>query len=514
MSNVESYQEIEPYIDAEMNKELFISRHGRTVLDEFASEKLFELKSIKPEEQQSSSSGYEWNEIGMACLFGCLYNKEARYCQKYKKWYTYYNGAWRKDMSEVLVAEKLKDFFRIMLIYCGEIIDDELRKQYTAFINKVGDRRMRDRILKDAMGEMLIDAAEFDSNPYLINCLNGTYNLKTMTFTEHKWDDFLTMQANFDYTVMRIEPLPRWVQFIDEITQGDKEKAEFIQIALGYSLLGSSNEHCMFIAHGATTRNGKSTLLETVGKILGDYAGSPPVSVITKAERAKNAEAANPHLASLKGKRFVHFEESDEYGRLDESKIKQMTGGTAITARNLYESPVTFTPQCTMWLSCNDLPAVRDKSIFASDRIKLIPFNRHFKKSERDTTLEKQFSQPDAKKGIFAWLLEGYRLYKKKGLVSPECVSQAVSQYEKDNDLVMQFLEERCEKTDKGGTLAKDLYDAYSSWCKRNGFFICNRKKFCAGIDSHIEWYDKKFVSHGQLKYDGIILKSAVGIKI
>ncbi len=267
------------------DRELFELRNGRVIMDEELSEKMYIIKSYHPEKADETSSGFEWSEMGMANLFGLLYNKEARFCIEHKCWYTYFEGAWRKDDGAILVSEKIKDFVRLMILYCGEITDDEIRKSYTSFVNKMGDRRMRDRILKDATGELHISAAEFDANPYLINCKNGTYSLEDFSFREAKWDDFITMQTNFKHTINRKVECKRWEKFIDEVTQGDKDKADFLQRALGYSMLGMSNEECMFILHGKTTRNGKSTLLNTIETMLGDYAKVAPVGMICRGDR-------------------------------------------------------------------------------------------------------------------------------------------------------------------------------------------------------------------------------------
>ena len=350
-------------------QELFETRNGRVIMDEDLSSKMYLIKQYHPEKADETSSGFEWSEMGMANLFGLLYSHEARYCPEHKSWYTYHEGAWRKDEGSILVSEKIKDFVRLMILYCGEIEDDDTRKSYTGFVNKMGDRRMRDRILKDATGELRISAVQFDADPYLINCLNGTYDLRDYSFREHNWEDFLTMQTSFNHTVSRDVKCKRWEKFIKEVTQNDADKADFLQRALGYSMLGMSNEECMFILHGKTTRNGKSTLLNTIETMLGDYAKVAPVGMICRGDRQKDAEAASPTLAGLKGKRFVTMSESNEYGKLDEEKIKQLTGGEEISARALYQSAITFKPQFTLWLSCNDLPMVTDKSLFASERI-------------------------------------------------------------------------------------------------------------------------------------------------
>lgn len=491
-----------------MADELFQLSNGRYITSEEISKKMFYIKSIHPETPyQENSTGYSWDEAGMADLFSECYQNDTRYCPEAKSWYTYDGGRWQKDVGSLLVSSKIKEFVRLMALYCGEIPDEEKRKQYMGFVSKMGDRRFRDRMMKDAADSMTIAAAEFDTHPYLINCKNGTYDLETMTFREHDWKDFLTMQTNFDYTMQEVT-CPRWEQFIKEVTQDNKDKADYLQRALGYSILGTGKEECMFILHGKTTRNGKSTMLDAIQHLLGDYSTVAPVELICRNERQKNAEAANPVLARLKGKRMVTMSESDTAGKLDEATIKQYTGGEDITARELYQSAITFKPQFTMWLSCNDLPAVKDKSLFASDRVRVIEFNRHFSDEEQDKGLKDYFETPEAMKGIFTWLVTGYFKYHRFGLKMCDDMKKVIKQYEKDNDLVLQFLEEKCEGTDEGYTKAKTLYDNYKIWCKSNGYYVCSMKKFNAELTTHPEWYHEKSLIAGVTVYHGLALKA------
>ena len=492
-----------------MADELFQLSNGRYVTSVEISEKLYYIKDHHPETQyQDNSMGYSWDEAGMADLFSECYNKDTRFCPEAKSWYTYDGGKWTKDVGSLLVSAKIKEFVRLMALYCGEITDDDKRKEYMSFVSKMGDRRFRDRLMKDAADSMKIAAAMFDTHPYLVNCQNGTYDLESMTFREHKWDDFLTMQTNFEYSLQDVR-CERWEQFIAEVTQNDKDKADYLQRALGYSILGTGKEECMFILHGKTTRNGKSTLLDAIQHLLGDYSTVAPVELICKADRQRNAEAANPVLARLKGKRMVTMSESDTSGKLDEATIKQYTGGEDITARELYQEAITFKPQFTMWLSCNDLPAVKDKSLFASDRVRVIEFNRHFTDAEQDKGLKDFFESQDAMKGIFTWLVAGYFKYRRFGLRMSEPMKAVVKQYEKDNDLVLQFLEEKCEQNDDVSTRAKNLYDTYKIWCKSNGYYVCSMKKFNAEVTAHPEWYAEKGVSSGVTVFRGLGLKQS-----
>ena len=488
--------------------ELFQLSNGRYITSPEISKKMSYIKDAHPElPYQIDSTGYSWDEAGMADLFSECYKNDTRYCSEAKSWYTYEDGRWQKDVGSLLVSAKIKEFVRLMALYCGEITDEEKRKQYMAFVGKMGDRRFRDRLMKDAADSMRIEATEFDKYPYLINCKNGTYDLQKMEFREHDWQDFLTMQTNFEYSLQDVR-CDRWEQFIREVTQNDYDKADYLQRALGYSILGESKEECMFILHGKTTRNGKSTLLDAIQHLLGDYATVAPVELICKADRQKNAEAPTSTLARLKGRRFVTMSESDTSGKLDEATIKQYTGGEEITARELYQASITFKPQFTMWLSCNDLPAVRDKSLFASDRVRVIEFNRHFRDAEQDKNLKGYFESQDAMRGIFTWLVAGYFKYKRFGLRMSDNMRAVVKQYEKDNDLVLQYLEEKCEYAEGNSIQAKTLYDNYKIWCKSNGYYVCSMKKFNAEVTTHPDWYDEKGKSNGSVMYRGLAMKA------
>ena len=478
------------------------------------AEKMRIIVAERPDQRKQDSTGYSWDDAGMADLFALVYSDTTRYCAERRSWYTYYDGAWRQDVDSLLVGEKIKDFYTLMTVYCSALPtatkeQAEHKAAYTKFISTLGDRRRRQRLMGDAQGTCQIKAEKFDSNPFLINCKNGTFDLKADRFYEAKAEDFLTMQTNFTYTIDRDRPqCPRWQKFIEEVTQNDKDKADYLQRALGYSILGKSNEECMFILHGKTARNGKSTLLDAIEYLLGDYATTTPVSVICGADKVRDAEAASPVLAALKGKRFVHIEESNQYGSMNEDTIKAITGGTNITARHLYEKAITYKPQFSIWLSCNSLPAVNDKSLFASERVRVIEFNRHFTDAERDRTLKDFFREDQNMRGIFTWLLIGYKNYKKNGLKMADHLQKVITDYENDNDVVLQFLQQVCKKEAGEVTRAKTLYDKYKSWSRSNGAPAMSAKKFNAGVDLHPEWYEKTYVSSGFRVYRGIVIRS------
>ncbi len=492
----------------------------------YAESNLFQLKNgqylINPEqsrvfstiinEQPHYSLDYKWDEMSMGTLFAKCYHHNTIYCPEMKQWYIYDGSRWIKDVGALTTSDRLKEFTRLMLLYCNEIDDEAVAKDYKKFVSKLGDRRVRDRIMRDAQSDAAVSIEQFDSDPYLINLENGTYDLRKQKFYFHRAEDYLTMKANCYYILpTMVVRFDRWDKFISEIMMGDKKMMDYLQRALGYSILGVAKEECMFFAHGKTTRNGKGTLLNTIMKVLGDYASSIDTSFITRSGTQRNYNQADPMLAALKSVRFLVMSESDEQSKLDEQAIKNYTGRDPITTRQLYGDAFTFTPQFTMWLSCNTLPDVHDKSLFSSDRIKIIEFNKHFSKAERDTTLKEQFSTDDARATIFMWLLEGYKKYVKRGLADePESVQHAVENYERSNDTERIFVEEMCEIDAHSKTSRTEIYNAYRRWCKNNGVYFKSAMKFYDDLDAYAE----RITVRGQRMFKGIKLRNNSNVKI
>lgn len=260
---------------------------------------------------------------------------------------------------------------------------------------------------------------------------------------------------------------PRWDEFIDEIMCGDQEKAEFLQRALGYSMLGGNPEECMFVAYGATTRNGKGTLLNTVVHVLGDYAASMPPNFLLSSRSEGGTDDA---LASLAGKRFVTTSEPKESIHLDESKVKALTGNDIITTSRKYGHTFSFTPEFTMWLSCNRLPVVSDTTVFSSDRIFVIPFERHFDATSRDTHLKDRFLTEDGMHTVLEWLIEGYLMYCERGLDAPESVRKATEAYANvGGSSLRRFVDSRCVIGSGAKVENNALKAAYTAFCEEIG---------------------------------------------
>lgn len=435
------------------------------------------LKKIKPEDNKA----YPWTELGAGQLFADFYKDVLRYVPERKSWFHYNGIVWEQDVGNTKTRELCKQLARHLCIYCLSIEDDKRREEYAKFCYRWQARKMRETVISDAMSVHTISMDEFDTDRYIFNCKNGTLHLKTKEFTPHRPEDKLTKHSDVKYNpVARCE---RFERFMVEITNGDQEKAKFLQKVLGYGLSGDTRFECMFIFYGATTRNGKGTLCESVLKVIGHYGCTSQAETIG-IKPNKSSRSPSEDVARLAGVRFVNISEPDRSLRLDAALVKTMTGNDTMNARFLNENSFDFKPQFKLYINTNYRPAISDLTLFSSDRVIIVTFDRHFGEKEQDKNLKELFAAPNSQSAILNWLLEGYRLIQSEGLRIPDSVKEAIEEYRKESDKVARFTEECLEKIDGAEVRTSAVYKAYTQWCEDNGCRPENSAKFNQALSS------------------------------
>ena len=466
---------------AAQDNENFIAERQKSALKDFKA--LANTTELQSPEQLKK---YSLDDIGTARLFADLFREKIMYVSEYKGFFVYNGGRWKRDdNNSSLVKQCIKKFVKTITKLIppkpeketGVIVDvvsskgeeaaeDEwliYRKhyqKYTAF-------KYRETLRKDAQDQIQGSVLDFDKPPFLFNCRNGTLDLNTGTIRPHTPQDKLSKMARVDYNPNAA--CVRFVEFIDEITEGNKDRARMLQKALGYSLKGEANEECYFTAIGQKTRNGKGTLFDTVMNIFGDYGMQIDFNSISRGGAAKDGSQPTPDIARLVGVRLALSNEPQKGVYVNEALLKQLTGNDDITARPLYGDVMQFKPVFRLFVTANSKPSVSDDSLFASDRIKLLPFTRHFDAATRDTGLKALFRTEEAKSGILNWLIEGYRLYQAEGLKNTLEMEILTAAYRKENDYIGMYLDDRVsfETTEK--TSLKALRADYEVWCRVAG---------------------------------------------
>jgi P4 family phage/plasmid primase-like protien len=302
---------------------------------------------------------------------------------------------------------------------------------------------------------------DFDSDPWLINCDNGVLDLRTGELLPHNPGQRITKIAGAAYDPGAACPL--WLRFLDRVFDHKPELIEYIRRAVGYSLTGKTTEQCLLFLHG-TGKNGKTVFSETIAGLLGDYARKTPTDTLMS--RGYDEKIPND-LARLPGARVVLAAELAEGKRLNESLVKDLTGGDRITARFLRKEYFEFTPTFKIWMYGNHKPAIRGTDEGIWRRVRLIPFSVTIPDNEQDPNLTEKLKAELP--GILAWAVSGCMAWQQGGLKAPAPVTKATNEYRAEQDLLAAFLETCCMIGPEYQVIAGELYTAYKAWAVENG---------------------------------------------
>lgn len=412
-------------------------------------------------------SNYRLTDLGAGRLFADWYKSRARYCPARKKWMIYNGRIWDADEGNVKTMELCKGLADALVVYGLSLPESAERDAFRKYAENWQNRRYREVVLKDAASVYPVSALEFDKDPFTFNCQNGTLNLRDFSFRPHNAADMLSIVSGVNYDPDAKSPL--WESTVNDIFQGDRALIVFTQKLYGKCLTGDTSDDRFYIKHGLTTRNGKSTMCETLHRLLGrGYCRS--VKPETLAQRKYvNASAPSEDLARLMGARAVIVSEPDKNMTLSAGLIKTLSGGDTLSARNLNESTIEFTPCAKVILNANHLPRIDDSTVFTSGRVCVIPYSRHFREDERDTHREEKLASPENLSGILNWCLDGLRLIYEVGFAPPEPVKLATDEYWEQSDKARRFFAERLIRNPDGEIRTQEVYAQYFAWCAANG---------------------------------------------
>jgi putative DNA primase/helicase len=336
-----------------------------------------------------------------------------------------------------------------------------------------------------AKNGLLLEHDKINTDPWLFNCQNGTIDLRTGQLKPHDPADLITHLAPVMYDPTAT--CPTWERFMDEVFAGDATMVKFIQRAIGWCLTGVVQERALFLLYGAQGHNGKTTLVEVVRDLLGtsgeeSFGYARKVDVMTFM-KSKNYEDNLRKAAQLAGARFVYSSEIAEEHRLNEQLIKDMTGGDTLEARRLYREAFNFKPTFKPWMYGNHKPEIRGTDDALWSRVKLVEFPVSFAdrvNHNLPSTLRTELS------GILNWALAGCLAWQREGLTPPETVQMATQAYRQEQDVIGQFIAERCDTgKDYMRCKASTLYAAYRQWAETNEYPTFSQKRFGAYLTAH-----------------------------
>ncbi len=411
-------------------------------------------------------------DAGNAERFRGLYGGIVRYVHKLGRWRVWTGKQWRDDAKDGVEQLALLTA-RHRLELAASLPDDRERYEEAKWaLASESMKRRRDMLgAARSLPELACLPDDFDRDPFLLNCDNGTLDLRTGELRPH---DAAAMQSKL--IPVAYDPkaeCPRWERFLEEVFDGTTAIADFVQRAVGYSLTGDTREQCLFLLHGSGC-NGKSVFLRTVLRLLGDYGATTDFATLTL-DRERQAAIRND-IARLHGARFVTASETSDGVRFSESVLKSLTGEDRVAVRFLHQEFFEFTPAFKLWVACNHRPRVRDSSEAFWRRIRLIPFTVSFRgREDKELADALQSELP----GVLAWAVRGCRDWLEVGdLIAPAEVLTATEKYRSEEDVIGRFIADCC-LTDEGmSAAARDLYESYCRWCGENGERPFSQKRF------------------------------------
>lgn len=402
------------------------------------------------------------------------YGKDLRYCSLWGRWLIWNGWKWEQDENGgARVYQLALQTVRRMQREAVECQDSDRRKALGEWGFKCESRSRIENMVSMAakIDGVPVTPSELDTHRLLVNLRNGVYDLNTSRLLPHSRTYLITRGMEIDYDPQAV--CPKWADFLVAVLDQNSDLLKYIWKAVGYSLSGDTSEQCFFFLHGNTGNNGKSTFMETLLDLFGDYAQQTPTETLM----AKMGDAGiSNDIARLKDARIVAAPETEDGKRLNEGLIKRLTGQDRIAARFLHQEFFEFKPEFKVWMTGNHRPDIRGTDDAIWRRVALIPFQVTIPKEQRNPRLKEELHEELP--GILVWAIRGYEAWTKERLGRPTAVAEAVGEYRVSQDKIGAFLLEETEQNENFTVKAGDLYKAYQIWCKNSGEYPMNLTRF------------------------------------
>jgi P4 family phage/plasmid primase-like protien len=439
---------------------------------------------------------YLCTDAGNAERLADRHGANLRYCYPWGKWLVYDGTRWRVD-DRGAVVRLAKDTARSIFEEAKEAADDGAAKRLGKWAtSSLSESKLRSMIsLAQSEPGIPVLPKEMDGSRDLLNVLNGTIDLRTGELREHRREDLITKLAPVEYDPDAAAPT--WAATLERVLPSE-EVRRFFKKGCGYALTGDVSEQMLPVLYG-TGANGKSTVLNALLAVLGDYGMQAAPDLLVAKKGAHPTE-----LADLFGMRFVASIEVEDGSRLAESLVKQLTGGDRIKARRMRQDFWEFEPTHKVFMACNHKPQVRGTDNAIWRRIRLVPFTETIPPAEQDKHLADKLREE--RSGILAWAVEGCKEWRREGLQAPDEVRQATGAYRAEMDVLGAFLRECCELGPEKNVAARDLYAAYHDWCLEGGERPESKRKFGSRLTDRGSFERYRGGSDGGHRWRGLAL--------
>jgi putative DNA primase/helicase len=406
----------------------------------------------------------EYADDALALKFTEQHGESLRFTATWGRWSVWDGCVWRQDET-LNVFDLARKVCRVESAACE---DDRLAVRIASAATVAAVERLA---RADRQHAATVD--QWDADPWLVNTPGGVVDLRTGKLRPAERGDYMTK-------ISAVAPggeCPLWRAFIARITNGDDEFQRFLQRMAGYTLTGVTQEHALFFLHG-TGANGKSVFLNTISRVMGNYARSAPIEAFI----ASKSEHHPTELAGLQGARLITAVETEEGRQWAESKLKTLTGGDSISARYMRQDFFQFTPQFKLIIAGNHKPGLRTVDEAMRRRFNLLPFSMTVPVAERDVDLPEKLRKEWG--GILQWMIEGCLAWQTEGLHRPATVSEATEDYLAAEDALARWIEDRCVRGVNNRETTFGLWSDWQQWANTHDEVCGSQKRFSENLEA------------------------------
>lgn len=422
------------------------------------------------------------SDLGNAYRLWDKHGTDVRFVPETKEWLVWNGSSWKWDTDLAVLRRFAADLS--YLIYEEGRQDTVDQRHFIKWARKSQQTYVISSSipLLSNFEQVRLPLSSIDADPYLIGIDGAQHiiDLRTGTTRAAKRSDYVTKSMNISEIGVPWKA-ERFMVFLEEIFNEDVELINWVQRWCGYLLTGLTVEQ-IFVFFFGLGANGKSVFAELLRHCMGDYARAIASETLTESRR--QAGAASPDLAALKGVRLGISTEIEEGSAMAESLVKSLVSGDSMSVRPVYCSPIQFSPRLKLLVLGNHKPHIRGTDHGIWRRVRLVPFNHTFAPDERDPYLLEKLKAEAPH--IVAWIIQGCLKWQERGLSDiPSAIQNSTAEYQSEQDLIGQWLSECCQTDKSAESDRKGLYANYKAWAADNGFRQMSSNSFSRRLGEH-----------------------------
>jgi len=418
-------------------------------------------------------------DMGNGKRLARLCGHEIAFVRETKAWHVWDGKVWKEDKGEIDVTRKAKAVVKSIFMEAANEPDEDKATDLVKWALRSQSKERIDAMIKMARSEGTIakSVLDFDNDEHLYNCDNGVVDLHTGELLPHDPRHMMSQISHRNFLGVDVDIFRSEFWKFFTWAQPQEEVRSFLHRAFGYSMWGTAREHAIIFLWGADGNNGKGVMLNLLNKLNGDYSKPADFKTFSENHRGGGTGGHSDEIAHLHKKRSTFIDETNKGGRINEGLLKMATGGTRLHASFKGKTGFDFDPIFTLWFASNHKPKLSDTGKPMRRRLKFVKFLNSVELGKEDAGLPDRLIKDEGDL-IFSWMVKGAVEWNKRGLDTPQEISDWTDEYFAGEDYIQHWLNECVESGVNYESGAKDTYLSFAHFCEENNYFKLDAREF------------------------------------